>query len=82
MEVAGRSRTSAGESQWIVGHAESLASNADAFTGAFDDLRVYNRILSGKDIAAILNLAPSLAPRIVSATTNQMPAAGCDGLEL
>lgn len=75
-EVGGRSRTEPGESQWIVGHAESLASTADAFAGALDDLRVYNRQLSGKDIAAIYDLAPSLAPRIISAPTNIIAAGG------
>jgi hypothetical protein len=75
-EVSGRSRTAPGESQWVIGHSEALGINADAFTGALDDLRVYNRILSGKDIAALYNLAPSLAPRIISAPTNLIAAAG------
>ena len=75
-EVSGRSRTAPGDSQWVIGHSEALGINADAFTGALDDLRVYNRHLSGKDIAAIYNLAPSLAPRILSAPTNQIAAAG------
>jgi hypothetical protein len=63
-EVGGRVRTSPVDSQWIIGHAESLASNADAFAGALDDIRVYNRILSGKDIAAIYDLAPALGVAI------------------
>jgi hypothetical protein len=75
-EIGGRSRTVPGESQWIIGHAESLASNADAFAGALDDMRVYNRQLSNKDIAALYALAPALAPRIVSAPTNMIAAAG------
>jgi hypothetical protein len=59
-EISGKVRAEAADAQWIIGHAESLASNADAFAGALDDIRIYNRILSGKDIAAIYNLAPPL----------------------
>jgi MFS family permease len=75
-EVGGRSRTEPGESQWIIGHSESLSALSDAFAGALDDVRMYNRQLSGKDIAALYALAPALAPRIVSSPKNLIAAAG------
>ncbi len=66
LEVEGRTRTEPDESYWVVGHAENVDSVADAFAGAIDDLRVYNRKLTGKDIAALHALAPATPPQIAS----------------
>lgn len=75
-EVGGRTRTEPGESYWLVGHAENVDSLADAFAGSIDDLRIYNRKLSGKDIAAIFALAPAVAPHIASSPKDLITPAG------
>ncbi|HNQ87550.1 MAG TPA: hypothetical protein PKM73_02820 [Verrucomicrobiota bacterium] len=43
---------------WAIGHPENtVAHNGDSWRGALDDVRIYNRILSPKDIRAIYDEA-------------------------
>jgi len=41
---------------WIVGHSSNPANHNDTLRGALDDLRVYDRLLTDEDVAALSNL--------------------------
>lgn len=43
---------------WIIGHNESTTVDTDYFRGQLDDLRVYNRVLTDTQVAALYGDAP------------------------
>jgi hypothetical protein len=55
-----------GDVQWIIGHQENPdTANADNFRGMLDDVRIYNRLITPKEVQALYQLGnvtpPSLA---------------------
>jgi hypothetical protein len=54
--AAGPIRTPPGAEPWIVGHNENPGQNGDYFVGALDDVRIYNRLLTAPDVAALAKL--------------------------
>lgn len=47
---------SASLSSWVIGHSTNPANSNDTLKGAIDDLRVYGRLLTDEDIAALASM--------------------------
>jgi VCBS repeat-containing protein len=41
---------------WVIGHHEDLGNHGQTLDGALDDFRMYHRVLTDEDIAALANL--------------------------
>lgn len=55
--VAG-TRADPGAVQWVIGHPEVVVNYiGDGWRGALDDVRIYNRLLSAKDVRALYDQA-------------------------
>jgi hypothetical protein len=60
-----------GNVQWIIGHQENPDQiNADNWRGSMDDVRIYNRLLTPKDVNALFNLGqpPALTVSLSGST--------------
>jgi len=54
--AAGPIRTPPGANYWMVGHNENPNQAGDYWVGALDDVRIYNRLLTAPDVAALAKL--------------------------
>jgi hypothetical protein len=79
-DAAYADRAEPGNVQWIIGHSENPDSaNADNWRGALDDLRMYNRLLTPKELQALYALGQPPAvtlsiSRTASGVTISWPA--------